>query len=384
MRTLLAVGVLLPALGGCGSPEVGETPLEEDEHAEEVVSLDSVAAAAVELERVAVLEVRNETLEATGVLGFDLNRVAHVGPRAEGRVVQILKDLGDRVARGEALAVLESPELGEAEAAHVQARAELDLARETYERELALYEQGISSRQEMLEARTAFEAAKAAYEAALARHRTLGALDHVEDSTAVRGLYTVIAPISGTVVERNLVPGQIVGPEDDLFTVADLTNLWVILDIYDRDLARVREGMDVDILTAAFPDRTFSGTLTYLGQVMDSVTRTVKARVEVRNPDRELRPGMFVRAVIHGLEPRGDLAIPEEAAQQMEGRTVVFIPVPGEPLTFEVREVSVGPRLADGRLTVLSGLSAGDTVVARGAFYLKSELLKESFGGDHH
>ncbi|MFQ5536878.1 MAG: efflux RND transporter periplasmic adaptor subunit [Gemmatimonadota bacterium] len=378
----LAVGLALAACGGSAPSEEGH----DEEAAGEAafVEMDTTAATTVGLEIVPVTEIREETLRATGVLGFDLNRVARVAPRAEGRVVSIEKDLGDRVRRGEALAVLESPELAEAEAAHAQAKVEMELARENYEREAALYEKGISSRKEMLEARTEYETKTAEYESALARHRTLGATEHSDDPGSLRGLYTVSSPLDGVVVARDLVQGQIVGPEDDIFTVADISHLWLTLDIYDRDLARLREGLEVEVRTSAFPDETFRGTLTYVGQVMDSVTRTVKARVEVDNPDQKLRPGMFATATIRGVVPRGTAAVPEEAVQQMEGRTVVFVPDPADPNRFLIRDVEVGPRLSDGLITVLGGISVGEKVVGRGSFYLKSELLKESFGGDEH
>jgi len=234
----------------------------------------------------------------------------------------------------------------------------------------------------MVEARTEFRSKEAAFRAATARHRTLGAVDHPDDTVSIGGLYALSAPIPGTVVERDLVLGQIVGPEDDLFTVADLTNLWIVLDIYDRDLSRVREGLEVEIRTAAFQDETYQGTLTYVGQIVDPTTRTVKARVEISNPRRTLRPGMFGTAVIHGLESDGALAVPQEAIQEIAGRSVVF--VPAEPGRFEIRNVTVGSVLGGELVSILDGLSEGERVVSKGSFYLKSELLKESFGGDEH
>jgi membrane fusion protein, heavy metal efflux system len=379
-------GMLIMALtwtAACSS-EPEESGAEEagEEHQEGFVEMDSTAMANVGLQLTPVSVVTGASLSATGTIIYDQNRVAEVGPRAEGRVVSIETDLGRQVQAGVALAVLESPDLGEAEAAHEQARAELALARENYDRELALFEKGISSRREMVEARTVFVSKEAEFRSATARHRTLGAVDHPEDSIAVSGLYALSAPIAGTVVERDLVLGQLVGTENSLFTVADLTHLWIVLDIYDRDLSRVRAGMDVEILTTAFPDEKFEGTLTYLGQIVDPTTRTVKARVEIRNPERTLRPGMFATAVIHGLEAAGNLAVADEAVQEMGGRDIVF--VSAESGRFEVRDVTVGPVLSGGLVTILDGLTVGEKVVARGSFYLKSELLKESFGGDGH
>lgn len=377
------VALSLAWTAACSSaPEEPANREAEESHVEGIVALDSAAMANVGLEVVDVSEVMSDVLSATGTILYDQNRVSHVGPKAEGRVMRIERDLGDEVRTGTSLAVMESPELGEAEAAHEQARVELELARENHERELGLFEKGISSRKEMIEARTEFRSREAAFAAATARHRTLGAVDHRGDSVGLGGLYTLSSPIPGTVVERNIVLGQIVGPADDLFTVADLTRLWIVLDIYDRDLARVRQGLSVEIRTTAFADESFEGVLTYLGQVVDPTTRTVKARVEIDNPERTLRPGMFATAVIRGLETDGALAVPHESLQLLEGRTVVF--VPAGPDRFEMRDVTTGSPVGDDRVTVLGGLSVGDRVVSRGSFYLKSELLKESFGGGGH
>jgi membrane fusion protein, heavy metal efflux system len=364
------------------SPKESESGSTDEDHLEGFVEMDSAAVANVGLEVVPVSAVIDAVLRATGTIIYNQNQVSFVGPRAEGRVVGIETDLGRRVRVGDPLAVLESPELGEAEAGHEQARAEVELARENYEREVGLFEDGISSRKEMSEARADFRSKEGAFRAATARHRTLGATDHSDDSVSLAGMYTLSAPIAGTVVEREVVLGEIIGVEDDIFTIADLTKLWIVLDIYDRDLSRVRAGLHVEIRTAAFRDRTFEGTLTYVGQVVDPTTRTVKARVEISNPERILRPGMFATAVVHGLESDGALAVPDQSIQEVDGSTVVF--VPAGPGRFEIRDVTVGSALSDDLATILSGLSEGERVVSRGSFYLKSELLKESFGGDGH
>jgi membrane fusion protein, heavy metal efflux system len=383
MGLLVLIVLSVGGIAACSSDaETQDGAPAEEEHDEGFVAMDSAARANVGLEIVSVGPAGDAVLSATGTIIYDQNRVSYVGPRAEGRVLRIHADLGDRVRAGAALAVLESPDLGEAEAAHEQARAELTLAEENYERERGLFEKGISSRKEMVEARTEFLSKEAAFKAATARHRTLGAIDHPEDSVSVGGLYTLSSPISGTVVDRDIVMGQIVGPEDNLYTVADLTKLWIVLDIYDRDLSRLREGLDVEIRTAAFPRETFRGVLTYVGQIVDPTTRTVKARVEISNPERTLHPGMFATALIHGLEAAGSLAVPEASIQELEGRTVVFVPAGSG--RFEIREVTVGAPLGDGLVTLLDGLSEGERVVTKGSFYLKSELLKESFGDDGH
>ena len=365
------------AIAACaGSGEASEGVVEEPATPDGVVALDSAGAASVELAVVEVISVDEATLSATGTVLYDQNRVSRVGPRVEGRVVRIERDLGDQVAEGAPLAVLESPELGEVEAEHARAQAELRLAQESFEREQGLFEKGISSRKEVVEAQTELERARAALGAASARHHVLDP----EDSVGVDGLYTLGAPIAGTVVARDLVLGQIVGPDDDLFTVADLRTLWLILDIYDNDLARLREGLAAEVRAAAFPGKSFRGTLTYVGQVVDSLTRTVKARVVVENPGASLRPGMFATALIRGLDAGGAVAIPQASVQRLDDRTVVFVPT--GPGLYAVRDVVTNGPAGDSLVIVLEGLAPGERVVSEGSFYLKSELLKRSFGAD--
>ena len=369
--------VLAVAISACaGAGETPEGPAEASATPDGVVTLDSLAAVSVGLDVVEVITVDEATLAVTGTVLYDQNRVSRVGPRVGGRVVRIEHDLGDQVSEGAPLAVLESPELGEVEANHARAQADLKLAQESFEREQGLFEKGISSRKEMLEAQTELERARAALGAASARHHILDP----EDSVSADGLYTVVAPIAGTVVTRDLVLGQIVGPDDALFTVADLRTLWLILDVYDHDLARLGEGLAAEVRVAAFPQRSFRGRLTYVGQVVDSITRTVKARVVVDNPDRSLRPGMFATALIRGLDAGGAVAVPQASVQRLDDRTVVFVPV-GQG-RYAVRDVVTNGPLGDGLVTVLEGLAPGEQVVSEGSFYLKSELLKRSFGAD--
>lgn len=367
----LAVAILIGlATAGCSGG--GEAASEEaSAPPSNIVRLDSAALAAAEVVLDSVRVVESSTLEATGTLSYDQNAVAKVGPKAEGRIVRVVHDLGDRVGLGTPLAILESQEVADVQAEVGRARAEADLARQNYEREQRLYQQKVSSQKEMLEARAAYESAVADLEAATAKLRTLGAA-----GTDVTG-FSVSSPVAGTVVERNAVVGQIADPQDQLFTVADLSQLWLITDVYEKDLSRVEAGQDVRIRTQAFRDAVFHGHLAYVGQVVDPESHTVKARVIVDNPGR-LRPGMFAISEIVLPEPDGTLAVPQEAVQELRGDTVVFVPEGGG--RFRAIPIRTGPRVAGGLIIVRSGLVSGQRVVGNGSFFLKSELLKATFG----
>jgi len=371
-RSVTAGVVLMLGLGACsgGAESAGENTAAPPPN---VVVLDSAALAAAEVEMDSVRVVASTTLEATGTLSYDGNAVALIGPKADGRVVRVVHDLGDRVSPGAPLAILESQEVGDVQAEVGRARAEADLARQNYEREQRLYQQKVSSQKEMLEARAAWESAVADLEAAEAKLRTLGAVG--TDATG----FAVKSPLAGTVVERNAVTGQIVGPEDQLFTVADLSRLWLIIDVYEKDLSKVAAGQDVAIRIQAFPDTEFRGRIAYVGQVVDPESHTVKARVIVDNPGR-LRPGMFARAEIVLPEPTGTLAVPRQAVQELRGDTVVF--VPDGPGRFRAVPIRTGGKVGDSFVVVLAGVEAGQRLVAAGSFFLKSELLKGSFADE--
>lgn len=377
-HVLLAVAILVGAAcsGGGGGPAVEEgrpstTPASPG-FIGTVVTLDDQGRSAAGIEIVDVGRVATLYLDATGAVGFDQNRVALIGPSTEGRVVRIVRDLGNRVKSGDLLAVVESAALGEAQADYGRAAAQIELAQRNYEREQGLLAQHVSSEREAFEARASYEVAKVELASAAARVRALGG-----DPGATSAEVSIISPIAGNVVEREAVAGQVVGPDTRLFTVADLGRVWLNIDIYDKDLGRVRVGQAVEVRSDAFPDDVFHGKLDHIGQVVDTATRTLKARVEIENNRERLRPGMFVRASIAIPLSSGIPVVPAGAIQEIDGRSVVFVPRGADG--FEVRAVAAGEATRDGRVVVHSGVDVGDRIVAAGSFALKSELLKGSF-----
>lgn len=349
-----------------------------------VVTLDPASLQLAAIELVAAAAPGSTGLVANGTISFDANHVSLVAPRAEGRVTEVRADLGQAVRAGSVLAILESTEVGEARGALTRAAASLEVAKLGAEREQSLFEQRVSSQKEALEARAAYLSAQADYDAAQARVRALGAAD----GSPGGGSYPLVSPLGGTVVERNATPGQIAGPEAHLFTVADLRLLWIDVDVYEADADRVRNGALASVVTRSIPGKSFEGRVAYAGGIVDAETRTVKVRVEVDNHEARLRPGMYAEVRLEtpadeasGSDTGSAVVIPELAVQDLEGQSVVFVPA-GPPGEFAARAVTPGPRLAGGLLTITSGLAVGERFVARGAFQLKSELLKGSFGDD--
>lgn len=340
-----------------------------------VITLDSVAERLAGIERVTVGSSTTSALVANGTITFDANRVSVASSRVDGHIVAVRADLGQQVPAGGLLAILESPEVGQTRGELERARASVDIARRNYEREDRLFRQQISPQKEMLEAENAYRSAQAEYRSAASRLRAIGATDG-------RGAaFNLRSAIAGTVVERNASPGATVGPANNLFTVADLRNVWITVDVYEADLARVRQGAVATVTPTALAGETFPGRVTYAGGIVDTASRTFKVRVDVANPGFRLRPGMFAQVRLETIPDASASAItvPDAAVQELDGRQVVFV-ARARPGQYVARAVTPGPRTGDGRLVIREGLQPGEQIVVKGAFQLKAELTKASFG----
>lgn len=370
------------------SPEGHKEP---EGHEEDVVELSSEAVDTARLQGAAVTRAAlGSKIDATATIKANEYRMAHVSPRISGKAFEVSVELGDLVRAGETLAELDSIELGQRKAEFLQARASLDVARRNHEREKRLFGQKISSEREYLEAKGEFDRSRASYRAAREALRLLGLRDEKIENIQWGGgeeplsHFPLVAPFAGTVIERHITLGELIEPDDKPFTIADLSDVWIVIDLYEKDLAQVRVGMDATVTVDAYPERTFPGKVTYLSHLVDPSTRTLEARVVVENADGSLRPGMFARAVL--AIPPGEtaaqaLVAPADAVQQVRGSEVVFVDLGSGK--YEMRQVELGQR-QDDAVEIRSGLAEGERVVTSGSFYLKSSLLKEEMGGHEH
>ncbi|PTL81603.1 efflux RND transporter periplasmic adaptor subunit [Vitiosangium sp. GDMCC 1.1324] len=324
---------------------------------------------------------------------FTQKGVARVAARVPGRLASIEVSLGQKVKKGQALGYLESPELGRARADYLSAATKTQVAEDNFRREKELFAKGISSEREMREAESAFVTAQAERNAADGRLHAVGLSD--AEITALRGnehyssRFPAPSPLDGTVVEIAGIVGQTVEAATALFTVADLTELWVLLDLSESQLAQVRVGQPVDFTVSALPERRFTGRVEYIGDLVDEKTRTISVRVVVPNTDGALKPGMFAQAEIAtkadvqadggGAQPQR-VVLPREAVQKVGEEQVVFVPA-GEN-RFKPLKVRTGASSAK-EVEILSSIEPGTLVVTQGAFILKSELSKESMGEGH-
>jgi cobalt-zinc-cadmium efflux system membrane fusion protein len=341
------------------------TPQERDQ---ESIAVEALAASPV-----------REAIEVTAVIQPNQNRLARVAPRVPARVVNVYADLGQRVRAGQTLALMDSVEVGEAHAAFFRARSELDVARANLDRAEKLQAEQIIAQKEYLRIRSEHERAAIALHAAEDRLRILGvAIPSAADGNGA-SMFSLRAPFTGTVIEKDAVVGELASPEKPVFTIADLSVLWIEADLYEKDLSRVRKGAEAEIRVAAYPDRVFTGRLTYLSEIMDRETRTIKGRIEVRNTEGLLKPEMFATATVATTTSGKAVSVPQEAVVLMDGKPTVFVEENGG---FEPREVTTGRQLSE-RIMIESGVEEGELVVVRGAYALKARLLKSELGEGH-
>jgi len=325
--------------------------------------------------------------ELTAEVRPDGSRAVAVAPLAAGTVRSVRVDVGDRVAAGQLLLEVESSELRQARAELLRAAAAVSLAEAEAARERDLYARRICPEKDLLEAEARLKQAAADEQAAAGRLLGLGLrTDEVE---ALRGgaglegpgLLAVRAPFAGTVLERTVAVGALVEPGDPLLLVADTSTVWVMTTLYPSQLesllAHPGAPVPAEVTVAGLPDRVFEGTVGQVSGTVDPVTRTGTARVVIPNPGGVLRPGMFARVRLALPGSSADLAVPAEAVLEDEGRSFVFVRARGD--YFVRRPVAPG-RSAGGWVAVTGELGPGTEVVSRGAFLLKSDVLRAKMG----
>lgn len=345
---------------------------EKDEQKLLTLSAEEAGKAGIKLQKL-VLQQRSEQLVVTATIQANQDKLAHVGPRVTGRIVKVNANLGDRVMAGQALAMLDSIELGEARSSYMQAASEAAVAQAGFDRAQRLHADNIIPEKDYLRARAEHEKTRASLRAASDKLSMIG----VDPEKLSGSIFPLVAPFAGTIIEKKAVLGELATPDKLLFTVADLSTLWIESDLFEKDLGKVKPGAKATVSVSAYPGVVFKGRLTYISSTMNKETRTIKARVEVPNRDGRLKPEMFASAAI---STRGTsttaLSVPDEAVLLMQGQTTVFVAERGG---YEPRAVEVSERV-QGYAVLKSGVTAGESVVVSGAYALKARLLKSQIG----
>ncbi len=343
------------------------------------LSEGSPTLAQLHVERAGFRPIRMSLKAQGGKILPNENRLAHLGARVPGRIVAVYANLGDRVRAGDRLLLLDSPSLGEAQLDYRKTTTAVRVTDKARERAQALFDRGAIGAGDYQRREADYENASADLHEAEEKLHLLGMTEEEIRRLAFKDLphaevaqVFLRAPFSGEIIERNATVGEVVDSNDTLYTVADLSTVWVRADFPEQQAGRLRTGLEVEVKVSAYPETVFRGTVTYVGAMIDSATRTVTARSKLPNPDRRLRPEMFAEVTLLTQE-QPVLAVPRTALQQVGSRTVVFV-VRG-PRQFQFLDVTIGAS-SNEYVEIKDGLKEGDEVVTEGSYALKSEALR--------
>jgi len=317
-------------------------------------------------------------LQVSGVVKPNPNRLVDVSWLIPGRAIEVLANVGDRVRQGQILARVDSTDLGLAQSEYLKAQAHLAVAEKGLERAQHLLDAKVIGTGEYQRREGETLAGRADHRAAAERLVLLGMtqpeIDLLARTQRINSKASIRAPLEGTVIERHVNRGEVIDPKTKLFVVADLSELWVMADVHEKDIPKVQLGQPVEIQVTPYPAETFRGLIMHIGEVIEPATRTAKVRTEVPNPDGRLKAEMFATVKIVTTVEDQVLAVPGIAVQRDRGRDIVFVRT--GPTQFEPREVVVGEPSGD-IVPILKGVSEGEEVVTKGSFILKSELNKK-------
>jgi cobalt-zinc-cadmium efflux system membrane fusion protein len=384
MKIVILAALLLVA--GCSKPSQQNAPaVSKTEQAQEAKSPDNLLHIEPEMMRdlritTSVVEQRrgSEGVSLLGEVTVNEDSYSQVGAPLAARVVKISVGPGQHVTKGEQLAVLQSTEIGKARSESITAKVRLQLAQQTLERKRRLAGERIVAQRDVQEAEAAVASAQADVRASQSTLQALDATDSVSDNSQL----SLRAPISGMVIERTALLGQLAEPAQPLFKIADLSNVWLSVHAFERDAVRLQTGKTAKVTLPALPGKTFQAKVMLIGKQVDAASRTVPVRISVVNSSGVLRPGMSATAWVPlGESSQQVITVPAASVQRIENQWYVFIPKSQD--TFELRQVGRGRDL-EGEIELVSGLKPGETVVVDGAFLLKAEAEKSRGEGKEH
>ncbi len=381
---LLVIVFLMPAvLIGCQDAGARAKTTGAPDPSDVRLSSDLLSSGQVRIEPVAA-SVEPIIIRTSGKATFNEEHLSYISSPLVGRVTSLRVRPGERVAAGQTLAVIDSADLGSAFSEYIKGCADLVLAERNHRLARELLSAKAMARKEVQKAEDEFVKAKADRRRTRERLVSLGVeeseLDQPLDTLHVRSQFNLSSPIGGTVVERTVTLGQIVGGDTAarLFVIADLGTLWVTADVYEKDLSLVRPGDEVRIRAAAWPDEEFIGHINYIGDVVDPSSRTVKVRATVENPQQHLKPEMFVTATVYTAANATVTTVPLAAVHgEGTGQPYVFTVTDGNRLLR--RQVTLGNK-SDDHVAVTAGLSTTDRVVTEGSILLKAEAERQADG----
>ncbi|MDI1237223.1 MAG: efflux RND transporter periplasmic adaptor subunit [Polaromonas sp.] len=383
-RRLLGISSVLAvflALGGCGDKVAkGEEPVKQEAAGKEEKGLkltaEEQALAGIKFEEVSS-RTFEDSVSVTATIRPNQDRIAKIAPRVEGRIVSVSANLGDNVRAGQSLAIMDSLAIGEAQSALLRAQSSERVAQADFKRAESLSAEEIIPQKELLRSRGELERASAESRAASDRLRLLGG--SASASGRAQSTFALTAPFAGTVIQKKATIGELGSPAEAVFTIADLSKVWIEANLTDELLSKVKTGAAATVTVGAYPGERFSGRVAYIANVLDKDSRTIAARIEVPNKDGRLKPEMFATANIATGGQLEAISVPDGAILLLQGQPTVFVSEGGG---FQPRAVETGEKIS-GRTVIKSGLKPKEQVVAAGAYALKARMLKSQIGDAH-
>ncbi len=346
------------------------------------VKIEPAIAAKAGILTVEVMKQKvSETLTANAETAFPADAYARLCPKVPGTIVEVAKKEGDEVKKGDTLAVLDSVELAGAKSAYRKAFAVRKLRERTVAVEKDLVSKGASAGNVLAQAETELEEARIEESSAAQRLGNLGLpaaeVERVEREDDTTGRMPILAPFDGVVVERSAVLGEVAGTDRVLFAVADLSQMWLTIHVYEKELPKLKVDQRVTFTVEGMDSKVVRGKVISIGAAVDDRTRTIPVRASLKNKERLLRANMFGRAAVVVHDEEEVLVLPREAVQWEGCHNVVFVRI--GPSTYQTRKVDLGWAGKD-HVEVRSGVVAGDAVVTQGSFLMKTEILKGTIG----
>lgn len=313
------------------------------------------------------------TLQVAARIDTDASRVARIGSPVSGRILRLLVLEGQTVHRGEVLATLHSTDLSDAQFALVKSASQEGVAAESTKRAQQLVAADVIGRAE-LERREAEQLQATSQVASIkAQLRGLGmtdaAIERLQKTRRLTADYTIVSSMSGTVLKREVAQGQVVQPADPAFTVADLSEVWVVADVPEDDAGHLQRGMEAEVTVPALPGEAIHGRLSYVSPTVDPALRTVQVRMDLKNPRGLYKPAMLASMTFTGRTEQ-KLTVPQTAVVREENKNYVFVQT-GKG-AFVLREVALGDEM-DDRVVLESGVTPGEVIVLDGAFHLNNQ-----------
>lgn len=356
--------IILIVFTACGEQEAKEAPAPKayclSDSEQKIISLDTAKYSSLA-----------EDIPLSGEVSFDENKVNKVFPRGSGQVIESRVSLGDKVQQGQVLAVIRSAEVAGNYADLSSADADIAISKRELDNTESLYQNGIASERELTEA-------KQQYQKTLAAKRKIDAMLNINggSKTSDGGIYYLTAPISGYIVEKKVNAGNFIRPDlnESLFTISNLKDIWVWANVFEADIPKIKEGDNAMITPLAYPDKTFTGKIDKVSEVLDPENKAMKVRIRLQNPDMLLKPAMFTRVIVRkkASDNKQAICISKKALIDQNGKT--YVVVYNNNCDMRIAEVSV-QKPADDKVYVLDGLNAGDKVITQNELLIFQQLI---------